>query len=87
VSVRIVDVAQELGLVVVAPCAGGEFGWPSHHDARTVAPAVVDELIALGERTEGVALPEHDVVPDVAEFVWRRATADIEPEALAVTAR
>jgi len=40
----------------------GEAAWPTHDAARDVAPAIVDELVALGKRLEGLSLPEHDAV-------------------------
>ena len=113
----------------------GDADWPRHDGPRAVAPSIVDELVALGARSEGLVLPEADVVhgdyhqrnlltidgrvsavfdwegahtgdcrfdgfvlgywaravpdfasPDVADHVWKRATADMEPEVLAVYA-
>jgi len=40
----------------------GAAAWPTHDAAREVAPAVVDELVALGARLGEIELPEHDAV-------------------------
>jgi len=113
----------------------GEAVWPLHDAARDVAPAVVEELVALGRRLDGLVLPEHDAVhgdfhhrnylaadgrvtavfdwegarngdcrfdafvlaawsrgvphqstPDAAARAWDRATAGVEPDALALFA-
>lgn len=113
----------------------GDGGWPTHDAAREVAPAVVDELVALGQRLDALPLTEHDAVhgdfhfrnylavdgqvttvfdwegarngdcrfdafvlaywaravpdhaaPDAAARAWDRATAGVEPDALALFA-
>lgn len=113
----------------------GDAEWPRHDAPRAVAPSIVAELVTLGARSEGLVLPEHDVVHgdyhqrnllvidgrvsavfdwegahtgdsrfdgfvlaywsravpefasrEVADHVWKRVTADLEPEALALYA-
>jgi hypothetical protein len=40
----------------------GEAVWPTHDAAREVAPGVVDELVGLGERLDGLVLTEEDAL-------------------------